>query len=161
MKDIKKSIASMGFLCVSSLVLLFVLIPNYIPNRASVSANIDFTCRSWPMFLGVVILFMSIIGLIKYVKAFKVEELRMKEAGETYVSTFRKVSFIRTAAVMGTTILYGVLFSNFGTIISSCVCLPILYVLNGGKKVHEFLIIGGFCGAMYLVFKYILLIPLP
>ncbi len=156
MKENFKSLISMIVIMVFSLVLYFILVPNFVTVRESVSGSISFTSQTWPHIVAVILFVLSTYGTVKYLRLYLIDR---KNADEVEKLDFK--ALIRPAIAFALILAYALLFVNFGTIISSIICVPALLIFNGVRKPLEFVYVGAFCTVMYFVFTKVLLIPLP
>ncbi len=156
MKENFKSLVSMIAIMIFALLLYFVLVPNYITVRESVSGNISFTSQTWPQIVSLILFVLSAYGIVKYARLIMIDRKNSSDAVKIDIKNLVRPT-LAFAIVLG----YALLFINFGTIISSVICVPLLLFFNGVRKPLEYVFVGAFCVAMYFVFTQVLLIPLP
>lgn len=145
-------------LIVICLLFYFVLIPQQIVLRGSWSGDITFTSRTFPYILFAAMGIASLIGVIQ--TAYKMKRFiaengsAVKEAGGGLKKLLLPVYFFVLTGV------YAFLFDRLGYIIATVVIIPLYLASLKCKKWQYYAITYGVGAVVYLVFKFILNIPL-
>lgn len=157
-KKTRQDFFSMLVLTVLSLILRYVLIPSQIQLRAN--SNPSFNAQTFPIILSMALLIISAVGLVN--AAWKLYKLRgeaksSKESKSPIV--WKKI--LQPTAVFLIAIFYGWAFSNLGYIVSTLIATTAVLLVLGCKKWVYYASVYGFCALVYLVFKVVLLVPIP
>lgn len=142
------------FLAVS-LLFWFVFIPQQIVLRGSWSGDIVFTSRTFPYILFAALGIASVAGILQTL-------YRMKTAVKEQVGqeTMKWKSLLIPAGFFALTGLYAWMFSAWGYIVSTAVIVPVYLAALTCRKWQYYLVTYGFAAVVYVVFKYLLNIPL-
>lgn len=158
-KKLKNDIIIYILLLIACAALFFWLTPQEVVLRAN-TLNSNFTPRTFPNLLTIGVAISAAIGLVstclKYGKARHavVKEEKKKRTKHEWMTLL--APYI-TFAVL---IVYCALFENLGYIVSSLLLVPTLLLLFGSRKWSHAAIVYGFAALMFVLFKYVLLVPL-
>lgn len=161
-KKRREDIIIYTLLLAACIALYFWLTPSEVVLRANMFDS-HFTPQTFPNLLTLGIAFCSALGLItsliKYPKL-KAQEEKTEQAEKKPKS---KLDYMIALAPYITFVLlfgYCLLFEKIGFIISTLIIAPILMFLFGGKKWYQLLFIYAFAALMFVLFKFVLLVPL-
>lgn len=158
-KKLKNDIIIYILLLLACVLLFFWLTPREVVLRAN-ALDSSFTPRTFPNLLTVGIAICSAIGLtstcLKYrkIRCTVMKEEKKKRTKHEWMTML--APYI-TFAIL---IVYYVLFEKLGYIISTLLLAPALLLLFGSKKWQHLAVIYGFAALMFVLFKYVLLVPL-
>lgn len=157
-KKAKQDLITMLLIMVLSLILRYILIPSQIQLRAS--SNPSFNAQTFPVILSVALFVISFVGALN--AGWKLLKLRKENASEKEAKApiaLKKI--LQPAAVFLIAVFYGWAFSKLGYIVSTLIATSAVLLVLGCKKWQYYASVYGFCMVVYLVFKVILLVPIP
>ena len=159
-KKIKKDILMWSIFLIFGILMIFVIIPSQIPVSA-VLAKEYITPRTFPTAICIMLSVLSVIGLInsglQYSKLEKTAEEEPKAhrtKDEIYDSVF---PFIIFALVL----VYALMFKYLGFIWASVIVPPVILYLLNCRKWYMYLALYIFAAVVYVVFTFVLHVPLP
>lgn len=151
MKRLKNDMFIYLCLIAVSILFYFVLIPRQIQLRGSWSGDITFTSRTFPYLLFAVMGIASAVGVVQ--TAFKIKQY---QGGDQEIRTELLPPiyfFVLTGA-------YALMFAKMGYIIATMIVIPLYLYSLKCKKWQYYLITYGVGTFIYVVFKFLLNIPL-
>lgn len=156
MKRLKSDMLLYLCLIVISLLFYFVFIPQQILLRGSWSGDITFTSRTFPYLLFAVMGAASVIGVVQ--TGFKMKryqgEVSPVRFGEGMKQLLLPVYFFILTGI------YGFLFARMGYLAATIIIIPVYLVSLKCRRWQYYLITYGVGAAVYVVFKFLLNIPL-
>lgn len=147
-------------LLILSLIFYFVIIPAQIPARSSWGTDSQFTSRTFPQILAVVLAISSFCGTISY--GWKL--LKLKKESAPAEEEKKKSPVLKTIYpyfIFCVTLAYGILFDKIGFTISTLVMGAALLFLLGSKNWKHYVTVIVFTAVIYVIFRYGLLVMLP
>jgi hypothetical protein len=160
MKQLRKDLVIYSLLVIFSILFYFIIIPREIVLRNSWGGDVSFTSRTFPYLIFIIIGVASFIGVISTF-------VKMNKLSDEEKATFKKESFSNVIkewlipiTFMLLVILYGYLFSTMGYIIATIIVPPLFLLIMKCRKWQYYLALYGFATIVYLVFKFVLRIPL-
>ena len=160
--DLKKNwrdIITMSILMIISVMLYFVFIPTEIPLRSSWSGDVVFNSRTFPNILAISLFVVSFIGLLGGIK--KIIRLKVSEAEIKKETNGNRFAVFIPFVVFALAILYGVLFIQIGYIGATIIVPPIIMFILKCRKWQYYFYVYVFAALIYVMFEYVLLVPLP
>ena len=159
-KIIRDIILYMIFVVLLILFYIFI-IPSQI--KISIAAKADsFSPDTFPRLITRVMIFVSSVGLV-YSVVRLILNIKQYGRAEKNIGSLTKERIIQTIIpfiVVMLILLYIICFDKIGFILSTAIFPPlILYVIRGRNWKH-YLIYFCFAALMYLLFKYIMLVPI-
>ena len=148
-----------------SAAMYFYLIPREIPVSAR-SIQDPFTPRTFPALIVMGIGILALIGLVSY----SLQYFRLKKALQDLPAngeTGRKKSAKEIIAVLmpyfffALILLYYFLFTHMGYIPATLLVPPVMLLILGCRKWYLYAAVYVFSALMYLLFRFVLLVPLP
>lgn len=148
-------------LSVASIIFYKYIIPTQIYMSKTASAE-AFSPDTFPNAVSVMFIIASLCGLIlaifRYRKAVQVEG---KPVREKKVKTRKEIiGDLMPFIVFLFVLLYAILFMMFGFIPATIIVPPMILFVIGCRKWHYYPIYYAFAGSMYLLFRYVLLVPI-
>lgn len=160
MKLLRKDLMIYILFIIVSILFYFVVIPNEIVLRNSWGGDVSFTSRTFPYLIFIIIGSSSVIGAITTV--FKMRRISQENSEKDVRGTF--VSLIHTLKApvifMLLIIAYGLLFGKYGFILATIIVPPLFLLLMKCRKWQYYIAMYGFATIVYVVFKFLLRIPL-
>lgn len=165
-KEIKRDMAVYAVLIVAAVVVYFWIIPTQIYLSGSAKAE-TFSPDTFPRFITIIFFLCAVGGLLNSFRLYQKERRRGKaekaaeheESARPCTKKDRLAAFIPYIVfllVLG----YGILFSRIGFIAATAIVPPLILFVIGCRKWHYYLIYYGFAAVLYLLFKYLLLVPI-
>lgn len=152
---------TMVVLMIISLAFYFKFIPDQI--RVVANSKTSFTSQTFPKAMMAALFVVALIGFCKdfytYMKLRKENGLEKRE--KTSISVKVLWDKLLPATVFIVVLVYAVLFKYLGYIISTVLFVPAFLGLLKCKKWGYYAGAYGFAALMYLVFTFILRVPLP
>lgn len=158
MKRLKNDMLLYIGLIVICLLFYFVFIPQQIVLRGSWSGDITFTSRTFPYILFAAMGIASFIGVIQ--TAYKMKRCIAENGGGEKESGGGIKKLLLPVYFFVLTGIYAFLFDRLGYIIATAVIVPLYLISLKCKKWQYYVITYGVGAAVYLIFKFILNIPL-
>lgn len=159
-KKLKNDIIIYALLLLACIALYFWLTPQEIVLRSAASDS-SFTPQTFPNLLTGGIALCSAIGLIaSCVKYRKVRPAPQKKAEKPHRSRHEWMSLLAPYITFVLLIVYCILFESLGYLLSTLLIAPVLVLFFGGKKWWHVAVVFGFALLMFVLFKYVLLVPL-
>lgn len=160
LKKARKDFFTMLILLAASILLQFVLIPAQIPLRGGWSGADAFTSRTFPSILAGVLSLFSLVGLVGAGR--RLFLLRKEQAGRAEPASRVELKlFIRPLVMFAAAAVYGWLFTQLGYVISTLIACPVILGILGCRKWQYYLCVYAFAAVVYVVFKVVLMVPLP
>ncbi|MBU9746880.1 tripartite tricarboxylate transporter TctB family protein [Lachnospiraceae bacterium ASD3451] len=158
-KKIRSDIVIYALLLLGCAVLYFWITPQQIAVKAAGAS--DFTPRTFPNLLTMGIAIAAACGLAT--SAIKYSRFKSKESKTERTSFSRRDAAVLLAPYLTfiLIIVYGVLFEKTGYILSTLLVPPVLMLLLGCRKWQLYLAVYGFAALMYVLFRFVLYVPLP
>ncbi len=157
---ILKDMAMWGFFLILGILLIAVIIPSQIAVSPMLAKEY-ITPRTFPNALSVALIVVSVIGIVssgmKYAKLPKEEreaKTEKKSKEQLYDQFFPYIIF---ALVL----LYGLIFKHLGFIVATVFIPPVILFLLNCRKVYVYAALYGFAALIYVVFTFVLHVPLP
>lgn len=162
MKEIKRDIIIYSVLLVTALVIYFRIIPDQVYLSSAAAAE-SFSPDTFPRFAAVIFFLAALGGLLNSLWAYIEEK---KKRGKTEIkrktmATGREflAEFI-PYIVFIMVLIYGVMFSIVGFIPATIIVPPFILALVGCRKWQFYGIYYIFVAVLYILFKYVLLVPI-
>jgi len=153
---LKRDFISYLIVFILALFLWFIAIPQQIVLRNSWSGDVAFTSRTFPNLLTIGFGIVSVLGMIS--TAWKYRALKEEDTPVEKHSLQWKITPWLVFAII---VVYAILFSEIGYIISSAIVCPILLFVLDCRNWKYYVTVYAFAAAMYVIFRIILLVPLP
>ena len=155
-KTILKDIALYALFLIAALVFYFYIIPTQ--TNISIAAKADvFSPDTFPKLLAVVIAAVSVIGLIYSLSRFIIVSKKEQNGEEKAES--KKGWWIPYAVVI-LILAYIICFDKIGFIPATIIFPPLVLFVIGGRNWKHYLIYFIFAAVMYVLFKYVMLVPI-
>jgi hypothetical protein len=142
-----------------SLFIAFILIPNQIAVRSASSESSSITTRTFPLLATGLIGFSALIHSISYFFKY----LKIREAEKDSEESSTKVNMkgeLKALLVFVLFLVYGILFDLFGFVISSLLIPPLVLFSLGSRNKYHYISIYVFSILIFLIFQFLLNIPL-
>lgn len=166
MKEIRRDIIVYSVLLAAAVIVYVWVIPNQIYLSSSAAAE-SFSPDTFPRFAAIVFFLAALGGLANALRLYRGEkqkekEQESKERGMEKHSRTKKEIFAELVPylVFGLVFVYGILFSKIGFVPATVIIPPLVLFLIGCRKWHYYGIFYAFAGILYLLFRYILLVPI-
>ena len=165
-KEIKRDMIVYALLIVASVIFYVWIIPAQVIITGSAKSE-KFNPDTFPRFVTIVLFLSALCGFLNCLRLDRREKRRMvqsAEVPETAGPTESKTTRDRLATFIPYVIfllvlLYGILFARFGFIPATIIVPPIVLFVIGCRKWHYYVILYVFAAVLYLLFKYLLLVP--
>lgn len=136
-----------------------------IPGQIHISKTAGaeaFSPDTFPNAVTILFIIASLCGLVlsvyRYCKAVRLEGKPQNNSGPR--SRREIVGDFMPYIVFALVLLYAILFMKFGFIPATIIIPPVILLVIGCRKWHYYLIYYVFAALMYLLFRYILLVPI-
>lgn len=162
MRERKRDLIVYSILLAAALIVYFWVIPNQIYLSSSAAAE-SFSPDTFPRFAVIIFFIAALGGLVNALRLYVGERRKAVEQKKEEVQSRTKRELFAEAIpylVFGLVLLYGILFAKIGFIPATVVIPPLVLVLIGCRKWHYYGIFYIFTGILYLLFRYILLVPI-
>lgn len=160
-KKLRTDIIIYALLLVGCAVLFFWLTPTQVVVKSNLQDNSNFTPQTFPNLLTCAIALASAIGLISSL----VKYIRLRSAlpaeEKTPMGRQQLAALLIPYLTFAIIIVYCVLFEGIGYIWATLIVPPILMFLFGCRKWYLYLVVYGFNALMYVLFRFVLYVPLP
>jgi len=156
MKQLKKDMVLYIILVIISLLFYFVAIPQQIPLRSSWSGDITFTSRTFPYLLFFVMGVAALIGIVQTV--IKIRRVTQPEEQQGIKDILQNILLPVYFFLLA--IGYAMMFDRFGYAIATAIMIPVYLVSLKCKKWYYYAITYGVGITVFVVFKFLLNIPL-
>lgn len=160
-KKERREIILYSVLLIVSFVFYKWIIPTQIYMNALARLE-KFDPDTFPNFATIFFMVAALMGLvgsiIRYVKAVKVEGKPVKEKVER--TQREKVGIWMPYIVFALVLVYIILFSKIGFIPATAIIPPIILFVIGCRKPHFYLYYYIFVSLMYLLFRFVLSVPI-
>lgn len=158
-KKLKNDIIIYSLLLVICAALYFWITPTQIVLRANLLDS-SFTPQTFPNLLTIGIALCAAIGLVSScVKYARIRHTVVKEE-KTPRTRHEWMILLAPYITLAILIVYCILFEKLGFIISTLLLVPALVLLLGSKKWQHIAVVYAFAALMFVLFKYLLLVPL-
>lgn len=165
-KEIRRDMAVYAFFIVASIVVYFWIIPSQVYLSGSAKAE-AFSPDTFPRFVTIVLFLAAAGGLANCLRL----DLKARRSAPAAVSAEdgadaaqgakrRWVGVLIPYIVFLFVLLYGFLFAKIGFIAATAIVPPIILFIVRCRKWHYYLIYYVFATVLYLLFKFILLVPI-
>ena len=160
-KKARGDIILYSVLAIVGIIFYVFVIPRqiYISKTASAEA---FSPDTFPNAVTILFVIASLCGLAlavyRYCKAVRLEGKPQKDAAPR--SRREIVGEFMPFIVFALVLLYAILFMKIGFIPAPLIVPPVILFVIGCRKWHYYLIYYVFAALMYLLFRYILLVPI-
>ena len=156
--EVKRNlIASVAFLAFALFMILFA-IPTEINVKSGLLAGESSTeSRLFPYFASGIMGIAAIIQIAKNLYSYSV--LRKSGVENTEHVDIRKE--LKALAILALCVVYSLLFSAIGYIAASVIVTPIALFVMGGRKWQYYVSVLAVALIMYIIFEYVLYVPLP
>lgn len=162
MKEIKRDLIVYSVLILAALIVYFFIIPNQIYVSSSAAAE-AFSPDTFPRFAAIIFFIAAVIGLLNsirlYIAARNLETIQEKTQPVPSTTKERLASLIPYLVFL-LILLYGILFYKFGFILATVTVPPVILLSVGCRKWQYYGIYYAFALVLYLLFRYILLVPI-
>lgn len=160
-KKAKDDMILFAVLLAAAVFFYFYVIPAQI-HMTTLSSAEAFSPDTFPKFATVVFIVASVLGLIvsslDYVKAVKVDGVPVKVKTK---KTKRDVyAFFIPYIIFVLCIVYAIMFKSVGVIISTAIIPPIVMFCMGCRKWKSYAILYTFAAVLFVLFKFVLQVPL-
>lgn len=163
LKKTRSDIIIYSLLLIVCAVMFFWLTAEEVPLRAN-AADSSFTPRTFPNLLTIGIALASAIGLIssciKYAKLMRTETKDTTEKKPVKKTAHEWLILFAPYITFVILVVYGILFEKLGYIVSTLLLVPALTFLFGSRKWQHIAIVYAFAALMFVLFKFVLLVPL-
>ena len=160
-KKAREDIILYTVLLVAAFVFYKWIIPTQIYMNALARME-KFNPDTFPNFATIFFMVAALMGIansvIRYVKAVKVEGKPVREKVEK--TQREKVGFWMPFIVFALIIVYIIAFAKFGFIPASIVVPPVILFAIGCRKPSFYAYYFGFAALMYLLFRFVLSVPI-
>ncbi|MBO4716462.1 MAG: tripartite tricarboxylate transporter TctB family protein [Spirochaetales bacterium] len=165
-KALQDLISGFCLLCFG-LVMIYLIIPKQIKERSLLGAasGTGVGSKGFPLFSCWIIVIAA--SLLVASSAFKLVKL-LREAKQAESSAVEKkpnkanwINELRAVLLMILCALYMLLFVKIGYIWSTLIVPPLMLLLLGGKTWKAFVSVYGFGVVIYVIFKFVMKVPLP
>jgi len=160
-KKAREDIILYSVLLVAAFVFYKWIIPTQIYMNALARME-KFDPDTFPNFATIFFMIAAIMGIvnsvIRYMKAVKVEGKPVKEKVEK--TQREKVGFWMPFIVFALVIIYIIVFAYFGFIPATAIVPPVILFVIGCRKSHFYAYYYGFVVLMYLLFRFVLSVPI-
>ena len=168
-KEIKRDMIVYALLIAASVAFYVWVIPAQVIITGSAKAE-KFSPDTFPRFVTIVFFLSAVFGLLNCVRLHHKEKRRAPApSGVDAPSgadapkappTFRdRLAPFIPYMIFLLVLLYGILFSKFGFVPATIVVPPIVLFVIGCRKWHYYGILYAFAAVLYVLFKYLLLVP--
>ena len=144
------------------LVLFYIfIIPNQI--KISIAAKADsFSPDTFPRLITKVMIFVSSVGLVYSIirLIMNIKEYGRAEKGSDGLSKGKLLQALIPFIVVILILLYIICFDKIGFILSTAIFPPLILFVIGGRNWKHYLIYFCFAALMYVLFKYLMLVPI-
>ena len=157
-----------AILIIANIVFYFFIIPSQVTIAGSAKLE-KFSPDTFPRFVTIVFFISAMLGLLNSFRLYRRADDNESTDGETATdepittseghNISRKLAVFIPYIVFALTLLYGILFAKFGVIIATIIVPPIVLFVIGCKKWHYYVIVYVFAIALFVLFKYLLLVP--
>ena len=147
-------------LFILSLIFYFIIIPTQIPARSSWGTDSQFTSRTFPQILAVVLAIASFCGTISY----GWQLMKLKKAAAPAEEKKEKTPILKVLFpyfIFLLILAYGILFDKFGFAISTALMASALLLALGCKNWKYYAAVLVFTIVVYVIFRYGLMVMLP
>lgn len=159
-KKLKNDIIIYLLLLIACAALFFWITPEQIAINANLVDETEFTPQTFPNLLTGGIAIASLVGLISsIIKYRKLEKQAPK--GKKPMEKHELITLLVPYVTFAVIIIYNILFEKLGYIWATLVVAPIMMFLFGCRKWYFYLSVYGFAALMYVLFKFVLNVPLP
>ncbi len=160
MKQLKKDLFIYALFLILSVIFYFIVIPNEIVLRSSWGGEVSFTSRTFPYLIFIIVGASSLIGLITTFLKIKQKHKDgiEKETKETFLTVINNIKM--PVVFMLLIILYGFLFDKTGYLIATLIVPSLFLAVMKCRKWQYYVILYGFAIIVYLIFRFVLRIPL-
>lgn len=159
--EIKKQrtniIVSAVIIAIAAVVWFFV-IPSQIRVNSLWGSSSGVTGRTFPYFATALIALAALGELIQSATAY----VKLKRSGaKSDKKPIEWSSELRAVLIFILCIAYAVLFDRIGYIVSTLLVPPVMLFIMGSRKWYHYISVYAVGAVMYLIFVYLLQIPLP
>ena len=166
-KEIKRDMAVYAVWIAATVLFYFFVIPNQVYLSGSAKAE-SFSPDTFPRFVTIVLFLAAVGGEVNAWRLYRRQSrLGAQGAGRTAKarSAGGKAGREHLAAfipyiVFLLVLAYGVLFAKLGFIAATAIVPPVVLLVIGCRKARYYLIYYVFAAVLYLLFKYLLLVPI-
>ena len=148
-------------LSIASIIFYRYVIPTQIYMSKTAQAE-TFSPDTFPNVVSVMFIIASVCGLVlavyRYCKAVQAERKPQKEKKE--LSRQELIGNLIPLIVFLLVLLYAFLFKAIGFIAATAIVPPVILFVIGCRKWHYYPIYYAFAAIMYLLFRYVLLVPI-
>ena len=162
MKEIKRDLIVYSILILTALMVYFFIIPNQIYVSSSAAAE-SFSPDTFPRFATIIFLIAAVVGLLNAVRLYLATrslEITQEKTQQPKSTTKERLASLVPYLVFLLILFYGILFYKLGFILATVIVPPVILLLIGCRKWHYYGIYYAFALVLYLLFRYILLVPI-
>ncbi len=162
MKEIKRDLIVYCVLILAAVIVYFFIIPNQIYVSSSAAAE-AFSPDTFPRFAAIIFLIAAVIGLLNSIRLYLAArnlENTLKETKHIPSTAKERIASLIPYLVFLLILLYGILFYKLGFILATVTVPPVILLSIGCRKWHYYGIYYAFALILYLLFRYILLVPI-
>lgn len=149
----------MLILCVLSILFYFVIIPAQIPARSSWGTDSQFTSRTFPQILAIVLAISTFCGTVS--SGWKLAKLKKESAPEEKKERVPIMQVLFPYFIFLLILVYGILFDKIGFAVSTALMASALLLVLRCKNWKYYVVVLVFTVAIYVIFRYGLLVMLP
>ena len=150
-------------LMIVSALFYFKFIPEQIRISSLWSGSTSFSSRTFPNLLVLTLFGVSSIGFLRAL--WQLRQIKTGTAGERPerrpFTPAGVVNFLTPVIVLGIILLYCVLFKSIGYIWASVLVPPVLLLVLNCRRWQYYAVVYAFSAILYVIFKLVLLVPLP
>ena len=172
-KKLKKAIQDLvsgSVLLCFGLIMIFVIIPKQIKTRSllSASASSGVSSRGFPLFscwiiviAAVLLVISALVKLLELRRDAKRTEAEGNPGATKKGKGVRWVDEGRAVLLMLLCAIYMLLFVKIGYIWATIIVPPLMLLLLGGRNWKSFVSVYGFGIVIFILFKFVMKVPLP
>lgn len=161
-KEIRKDMVVYAVLMVCAIIVYFWIIPTQIYLSGSAKAE-AFSPDTFPRFITIVFWLAAAGGFLNSLRLYRRECKKDGDSSENidqpHAPSAKLAAFIPYIVFL-LVLVYGILFSQIGFIAATAIVPPIILLIIGCRKWHYYLSYYIFAAVLYLLFKYLLLVPI-
>lgn len=162
MKEIKRDLIVYCVLILAAVMVYFFIIPNQIYVSSSAAAE-AFSPDTFPRFAAIIVFIAAVIGLLNSIRLYLAArslETVQEDTLHAPRTTKERLASLIPYLVFLLILLYGILFYKLGFILATVTIPPVILLFIGCRKWHYYAIYYAFTFVLYLLFRYILLVPI-
>jgi len=160
-KRLRTDIIIYALLLIACAALYFWITPAQVVVNLNLAGSTDFTPQTFPNLLTGCIAIAAAIGLVTSI----VKYVKLRQPGGTGEKApfgrHEVLTLLLPYLTFVIIIVYSVLFEHLGYIWATLIVPPIMMLLFGCRKWYFYAAVYGFSALMYVLFRFVLNVPLP